>query len=330
MCLDDKDSEEWLRVCSRKTKRKLKATRPVGRPAIQKPNVTLDYMDDDSLETVSGRFDGIRSSLLLSKPDRNFLEGLLKSINQAFTIISNKQTEPSRIDVVCLGLGNPAVHHSSLRQLVVLDLLLQFDPRMERSRTHLYDPVFKSVARALIRKLGMHILPNNEEGCYKLSPDRFYFVMLPHCAPALLNNLLFTNWSPSILSRVVLFSNGWKEARQELIASGASDSLKIAKELAYITALESVVQSPGKEYYLLWSSRNKVKEYRDFEGMRVQCFSPVEMDSLPKSVWNIPPYSEKTDKEISCSSKLTQCSEIFSDIIDANVVPNFIDSNTDG
>ncbi|CAH8554992.1 unnamed protein product [Schistosoma rodhaini] len=329
MCLDDKDSEEWLRVCSRKTKRKHKATRPAECAAIQKHIFTLDYIDDDSLETVLGRFNGIRSSLLLSKPDRTFLEGLLKSINQAFAMISNKQNEPSGIDVVCLGLGNPAVHHASLRQLVVLDLLLQLDPRMERSRTHLYDPVFKSVARALIRKLGMHILPNNKEGCYKLSPDRFYFVMLPHCAPALLNNLLFTNWSPSILSHMVLFSNGWKESRQELIASGASDSLRIAEELAYITALESVVQIPGKEYYLLWSSKNKLREYRDFEGMRVQCFSPVEMDRLPENVWNIPPYSEKTDKEISCSSTLTQSSRFFPDIIDANVVPNFIDSNTE-
>ncbi|CAH8500729.1 unnamed protein product [Schistosoma turkestanicum] len=326
MCLDDSNSEEWRRVCSRKKQRQRKTAECLS---VQRPFSTLNYMDDDSLETVLRRFDGMRSSLLLSKPDRSFLEGLLKSINQAFSIISTTQIEPNKIDVICLGLGNPAVHHASLRQLVVLDLLLQFHPRMERSRTHLYDPVFKSVARALIRKLGMHVLPNNREGCYKLSPDQFYFVMLPHCSPALLNNLLCTNWSPDILSHVVLFSNGWKEVCQELIDSGASDSLGIAKELAYISALESVVRIPDKEYYLHWSSGNKLMEYRDFEGMRVQCFPPLEMDSLPKNVWSMPPYSEKTNIETSCSSTLSQSSNCYSDVIGANVVPNFIDSSAD-
>ncbi|TNN21296.1 SRR1-like protein isoform 2 [Schistosoma japonicum] len=325
--LDYNNSGEWLRVCSRKTKRNLKGRQQIKHSTIQRRIDSLDFLNDDSLETVLRRFDGMRSSFLFSKHNKSFLEGLLKSINQAFEIISDRQIGQSEIDVICLGLGNPAVHLSSLRQLVVLDLLLQSDPRMERSRTHLYDPVFKSVARNLIRKLGMQILQTNKEGCYKLVPGKFYFIMLPHCSPALLNNLLCTNWSPSILSHVVLFCNGWKEVHQELVASGESDSLRISKELSYITALESVVQIPGREYYLRWSSDNKFEEYRDFEGMRVHCFSPLEMSNLPKNIWNMP-HSEETVVGTPSSNASVQNSSFYSDLIDANTVPSFVDSIT--
>ncbi|CAH8519239.1 unnamed protein product [Heterobilharzia americana] len=329
--LEEDESEGWLRICSRKTKRKSKGSKPIGhcslthRPGGYRLPVGISHlMEDDNLESLERRFYGMRSNFLLSKPDRSFLEGLIKSISQAFSMISKEQIRPKMVDVLCLGLGNPAADRASLHQLVVLDLLLQFDTRMDRSHTQLYDPLFKSMVRALIQKLGMHIIPTNKEGCYKLASDRFHFIFLPHCAPVLINNLLYTNWSPDIISRLILFSNGWKEVRHELTTAGEKNC-RISNKLAYISALESVVQIPGKEYYMQWSSNKKLREYGDFEGMRIQCFPPEETDRLPKSVWNIPPYAKR--EEVNIYSDLLMHSDKFSlDLIDSKFVPYFVDT----
>ncbi|VEL31858.1 unnamed protein product [Protopolystoma xenopodis] len=59
------------------------------------------------------------------------------------------------VDILCLGLGNPAVEASSLKQLALLDLLIEQEPRLNRAGARLYDPVFRRTARRLIEYLGM-------------------------------------------------------------------------------------------------------------------------------------------------------------------------------
>nr|CAH8847122.1 unnamed protein product [Trichobilharzia regenti] len=330
--LEENESEGWSRVCSRKMRRKCKNVRPIRHSVVHRQNGyslhdnISNLMEDDNLETLMQRFVGMRSNFLLSKSNKSFFDCLLHSINQAFSIISDEQIEPGMVDVLCLGLGSPAADRASLHQLVVLDLLLQFDSRLDRSRTYLYDPVFNSIVRELIQKLGMNIIPVNKQGCYKLSPDRFHFIILPHCAPSLLNNLLCTNWSPSILSRLVLFSNGWREIRQELIASGETNS-QIADKLAYITALETVVvQLPNKQYSSLGFLNNKLKEYKNFECMRVQCFPLNAINCLPKTIWNIPPYAEDKQINVPCSTSLVHDDRFSLDLISSDIIPNFIDT----
>ncbi|KAF5398673.1 hypothetical protein PHET_08440 [Paragonimus heterotremus] len=294
--------------------------------------VSLEEVEDD-FTTMCSKFTSFRSYFLHSGTGQTFVNSLLADLRRAFPACT--LSEPECVDVLCLGLGNPATNRASLRQLALLDLLIERDTRLARSRTRLYDPVFRCASRQFIRGLGMQVILNNQEACYPLSPDRYHFIMLPHCAPGLLNNLLLTNWSKHLLDRMVLFSNGWREMRAEFNATGESEDV-IAQVFGCIDILESVlVVGDGNQ---LWKKRHTSKclEERDFEGMRIQWFRSEDLAEMPQNIWDQPPLtvvtgvSQTIDSAAHSKTVRTQDSvdrsRFYADLIDFQTVPCFIDS----
>ncbi|GAA49884.1 acetyl-CoA acyltransferase [Clonorchis sinensis] len=334
------DGGPWLRACTRRRREKSDAKlKPVlrcstaQRPDGRRPPAGLsDLVEDDDIETLKSKFASARAYFLNSDSGTHFLATLLGDLRDAFCDIS--LDERDSIDVLCLGLGNPAVDRASLRQLALLDLLIERDPRLTRSRTQLYDPVFRSVSRQFIHHLGMKVIQRNEEACYQLDPDRHHLIILPHCAPVLINNLLFTNWSLDVISRMALFSNGWKQVRCELLASGEPETL-IAEELAYIHTLEPLVTvgccnrpMPAKR-----RGGSKRTEELDFEGMRVQWFRRMDLLSLPPGTWAIrsPNKSGHSLNSMEGSGlvhpkTIARDDRFYADLIDQQTVSHFVDT----
>ncbi|KJE92183.1 SRR1-like protein, variant [Capsaspora owczarzaki ATCC 30864] len=72
-------------------------------------------------------------------------------------------------------------------------------------QVHVFDPVFTVQDIAAVQQLGGAIISENEEAKRKASvPTLFY---MPHCGGRLYNNLLWANWSPAALARVLILGN---------------------------------------------------------------------------------------------------------------------------
>lgn len=166
------------------------------------------------------------------------------------------------------------------------------------------------------------VLKTNEEACYPLNPDRYHFVILPHCAPVLLNNLLYTNWDPSILGRMILFSNSWSKVRYELSASGESDHL-IAQQLTCMRTLESVITMADQPSH---------SNAADFEGMCVQWFPVDRIARLAVTTWD---RSGLADSQSSFRSEQAHLKSVstgdgfYADLIGRDVITTFVDSPRD-
>ncbi|KAF6776203.1 hypothetical protein AHF37_03982 [Paragonimus kellicotti] len=294
--------------------------------------VSLEEVEDD-FTTMCSKFASFRSYFAHSGAGQAFVNSLLADLRRAFP--ASTLSEPECVDVLCLGLGNPATNRASLRQLALLDLLIERDTRLARSRTRLYDPVFRCTSRQFIRGLGMQVVSKNQEACYPLSPDRYHFIMLPHCAPGLLNNLLLTNWSKHLLDRIVLFSNGWREMIAEFNATGESEDV-IAQVFACIDILKSIlVVGDGNQ---VWKKRRSSKclDEHDFEGMRIQWFRSEGLAEMPQNIWDQPPPTFVTGGSQTINSSAhsktvptpdsVDRSRFYADFIDFQTMPSFIDS----
>lgn len=160
------DDEGWIRAGSdyrKKHRQKNKQHRILRCSSTQRPDGCrppsglTDIVDDDDLGTLRIKFFRKRDYFMHSHEGRLFITDLLASLDHAIqTVAPGCETQHS-FDVLCLGLGNPAVDRASLNQLVVLDILLERDSRLTRSRTYLYDPLFRSVARTFILEQGMQV-----------------------------------------------------------------------------------------------------------------------------------------------------------------------------
>lgn len=324
------DESPWIRAVCRRNQRST-VTGPTSIPRFSTskwandlhPFPWSDDFTDDDLSVLRKKFRSTRAYFIQSDTGRQFMNSLLSDLDRAFPALG-----PKSIDVLCLGLGNPATERASLRQLAVLDLLIEKDARLTRSRTCLYDPVFRSVARQFLRDLGMQILETNEEARCTLSPDRYHFIFLPHCAPLLINNLFSVNWSPEQLQRMTLFSNGWNQMRAEFAAFGEPDSL-IATELAYLHALEQVVVVECGSPF-----PHRSRGEPDFEGLRVQWFPMHALSRLPPEVWSLPACSTSTSGTAPNYSNsipslftktVTSKGQFYADVISHALVPTFVD-----
>lgn len=75
-----------------------------------------------------------------------------------------------------------------------------------------FDPVISLTESRVLEALGCFVLSVNEEGRRQaLKPILFY---MPHCEAELYENLLQTNWSGDMLSRIVLLGNSFDTYRQ--------------------------------------------------------------------------------------------------------------------
>ncbi|CAN9513276.1 unnamed protein product [Ophioblennius macclurei] len=117
-------------------------------------------------------------------------------------------------ECVCYGLGSFSSCVSARFQLAMLLLLLEAG-QIALTDCIVYDPVFSSAERDVLRELGLTVLTENEEGKRIASKPTLFFLM--HCGKALYNNLLWKNWSTHCLSMVVIIGNSFSGIRERTI-----------------------------------------------------------------------------------------------------------------
>ncbi|KAM6930785.1 SRR1-like protein [Xenentodon cancila] len=123
-------------------------------------------------------------------------------------------TVHQQLQCVCYGLGSFSSCVSSRYQLAMLLLLLDAG-QIPLQDCSVYDPIFSSAERDILRELGLTVLTENEEGKRLATKPTLFYLM--HCGKALYNNLLWKNWSAQCLSPIVIIGNSFTSMRERSI-----------------------------------------------------------------------------------------------------------------
>lgn len=99
------------------------------------------------------------------------------------------------VEIVCFGLGNIGECVTSRYQLALLLLFKEF---FKPVKVLVHDPIFYKDECKVLKKLGLEIIAQNQEGSYIISDDTVTLVYLPHCPIQLVNNFLWSNWGTKL------------------------------------------------------------------------------------------------------------------------------------
>ncbi|RLV99739.1 hypothetical protein DV515_00009410, partial [Chloebia gouldiae] len=179
------------------------------------------------------------------------------------------------------------------------------------ARCALFDPVFSAREAAALRALGLCLLPENEvrtpsghtaargqgsavmgsvvprqEGKHGVQGAATLFYMV-HCGKALYNNLLWSNWSPAALSKLVIIGNSFRGIEERLL------SRILERDYSYIAKILK-----GVEEVALPSHPRYVDTFNDTS---VHWFPLDKLQQLSPEVWDFmeePMYQDCEDLEI--------------------------------
>lgn len=186
---------------------------------------------------------------------------------------------------VCYGLGRFAACPAARLQLAFLLLLLE---TLEVPPRHcfLFDPAFSELELAALEALGLHLLPENEEGKHSTngSPTLFYMV---HCGKALYNNLLWRNWSVGALSNMVIIGNSFKGIEERLLTR------ILERDYSYIAKILKGVEEVALPAHPRYSDT--------FNDTSIHWFPAHKLERLSAEVWQFleePTYEDCDDLEI--------------------------------
>uniref|UniRef100_A0A0X3PGJ9 SRR1-like domain-containing protein n=2 Tax=Schistocephalus solidus TaxID=70667 RepID=A0A0X3PGJ9_SCHSO len=305
---DEEDEQGWKCALSKGMRRRLRRAGLTSPPRIRLRDQTtplrplqrtLIALPDDTPEALQKKFSIALDYFERSCSGRQFVTAVLTQLDNVFTSLRLGIPQPpdpgAPIFCLCLGLGNPAVDRSSLRQLALLTTLVKHTALFKPSKTYFYDPLLRQTSREFIRRLGFRILCSNTEGKYVLPQSHFTLAFLPHCPPALADSLLAANWSSHSLQRLVFYS-----------CSLAPKSEADARLLVRLNRLRC----------LLTSIKPACTTEQDFEGMRIECFNPDGLACLPASLW---------DPTLSTQSSDTTLRPLLPDVLTTACVSTFLD-----
>ncbi|NXD31373.1 SRR1L protein, partial [Spelaeornis formosus] len=210
---------------------------------------------------------------------------------------------------VCYGLGRFGRCPAARYQLAFLLLLLD-ELRVPPARCALFDPAFSAREAAALRALGMRLLEENEvrrgrrcalgmrgpgrdgsaapgqEGKHGAQGAGTLFYMV-HCGKALYNNVLWSNWSPAALSKLVIIGNSFRGIEERLL------SRILERDYSYIAKVLKGVEEvalPSHPRYL-----------DTFNDTSVHWFPLDKLQQLSPEVWDFveePMYQDCEDLEI--------------------------------
>uniref|UniRef100_A0A8C2BIG9 SRR1 domain containing n=1 Tax=Cyprinus carpio TaxID=7962 RepID=A0A8C2BIG9_CYPCA len=115
---------------------------------------------------------------------------------------------------VCYGLGHFASCVSARYQLAMLLLLLE-TLQIPVGSCSVYDPVFSESECDALRELGFTVLTENEEGKRAVCQPTLFYLM--HCGKALYNNLLWRNWTPQTLPKMIIIGNSFRGIQERML-----------------------------------------------------------------------------------------------------------------
>ena len=165
------------------------------------------------------------------------------------------------IEVICFGLGSIDDSLSSRYQLALLQLVIEGLPVGKLS---FFDPVFNAADKKLLAEsYKFNLLDANSQCMHRVSKTTTIFYM-PHCGKALYNNLLYSNWSPSCLSKLVILGNDFRT-----IESLSSDDQMI-KRYSYI--------KDSLKLLTCHKTETECTVTNAFEDLCIQHFEPNNLD----------------------------------------------------
>lgn len=95
------------------------------------------------------------------------------------------------IEIICFGLGHISECNISRYQLAFLLCTKEF---CSVNKVLVHDPIFYKSECEILRKLGLEVIVENNEGSYVTDNDGITLAYLPHCPKQLTNNFLWCNW----------------------------------------------------------------------------------------------------------------------------------------
>ncbi|KAM4707474.1 SRR1-like protein [Discoglossus pictus] len=206
--------------------------------------------------------------------------------NKQSEIIHEEQTCTSNqnMDCVCYGLGNFSSCVISLHQMAFLLLLLEH-LQIPRCQTHIFDPLFTLLEIAVLKKLGLSVVSENEEGKYTVCRHTLFYML--HCGKALYNNLLWRNWSQDTLPNITIIGNSFKGIEERLLTR------ILQRDYVYIQKSLQVIEE---------SAFPECPQYSDtFNDTSIHWFPVEKLGTLPSETWQLldePSYQECEDLEI--------------------------------
>ncbi|XP_072932501.1 SRR1-like protein isoform X1 [Epargyreus clarus] len=126
----------------------------------------------------------------------------LSDVNKA---VSNNLKQRKVVEIVCFGLGHIGECTISQYQL---GLLLCLKDILKPDKVFVHDPIFYVNECQVLKKFGLEIIEQNQEGSYIISDQEITLVYLPHCPKQLANNFLWSNWGLR-LENCVLMCNSF-------------------------------------------------------------------------------------------------------------------------
>ncbi|XP_055381289.1 SRR1-like protein isoform X2 [Condylostylus longicornis] len=153
----------------------------------------------------------------------DFLKRNLRTLQKILSMIKLEKFKR----MICLGIGPFSFNIDCLHQLAFFMILIKkFDIR----DVEFYDPVLTEHEKIFLTSKNIKITPENYEGFYSI--DSSTLVCLPHCPVELTNNILWQNWSPNSLSKIVLLCN----SIDEVLAKNSETANENYKELKKISS----------------------------------------------------------------------------------------------
>ncbi|VDN28652.1 unnamed protein product [Dibothriocephalus latus] len=172
---DDEDEQGWKCAVSKSMRRRLRRAGLTSPPRIrlreqrtsfQRPLPRmLIVLPDDTPGSLQKKFSIALDYLESSSSGRQFVAAVRTQLDSVFTSLHRSLPQPpdhdSSVFCLCLGLGNPAVDRSSLRQLAFLTALMKDSTLFQPSKTYFYDPLLRWTSRDFIRRLGFRVSGSN-------------------------------------------------------------------------------------------------------------------------------------------------------------------------
>ncbi|XP_067270563.1 SRR1-like protein [Pseudorasbora parva] len=185
---------------------------------------------------------------------------------------------------VCYGLGNFASCVSARYQLAMLLLLLE-TLQIPASSCCVYDPVFSASECDALKELGFTVLTENEEGKRPVYQPTLFYLM--HCGKALYNNLLWRNWTPETLQKIIIIGNSFHGIQERMVQR------ELERDYSFLSNVISVCDETS-----LPCSPRFLDVFNDTALIK---FPPENLDKLPENMWiepSEPLYQHCQDLEI--------------------------------
>ncbi|XP_053951711.1 SRR1-like protein [Anastrepha ludens] len=168
--------------------------------------------------------------------------------------------------LVCLGIGPFSRNFQALHQLVFI-ICTQ---RHYCIKDAIYfDPVFRESEKQILQRLNCSLMNENCEAKYGVDERTLFY--LPHCPNCLTNNLLWSNWRPQSLNKLVLINNSF----ESLSLSKPERMLRL--DSAYILdVLPYVKEFPLDDDY---------ETHNIFNDLSVHVFPLESLPSAQATIW---------------------------------------------